>query len=58
MTANEWRELARRLYVELYYCNQQMTSERRKWQEGASVRDVLRDAKFELDTADKEDAQK
>ena len=58
MNASEWRELARRLYVELYHCNRQMTSERRKWQEGASVRDVLRDAKFELDTADKEDAKK
>lgn len=47
-----WRELCRRLYVELFHCNQQMTSgERPKWQQGKTVRDVLADAKAALDAA-------
>ena len=47
-----WRELCRRLYVGLFYCNQQMTSgERPKWQQGKAVRDVLADAKAALDAA-------
>jgi hypothetical protein len=44
-----WHELCRRLYVELYYCNQQMTGGKRpKWQQGKTVRDVLADAKAAL----------
>ena len=47
-----WRELCKRLYVELFYCNQQMTSGKRpKWQQGKTVRDVLADAKAALDAA-------
>jgi hypothetical protein len=45
----DWRELARRLYVELFYCNRQMTTERKKWKQGPSVRDALADAKSALD---------
>ncbi|CAM2167878.1 hypothetical protein BLAT2472_10732 [Burkholderia latens] len=49
--AVDWRELTRRLYVELFYCDQQMTGGRRpKWTQGAEVRDVLRDAKAALET--------
>ncbi|WP_176047870.1 hypothetical protein [Burkholderia sp. BCC1644] len=48
----EWRELTRRLYVELFYCDQQMTGGRRpKWTQGAEVRDALRDAKAALEAA-------
>ena len=46
----DWRELTRRLYVELFYCDQQMTGGRRpKWTQGAEVRDALRDAKAALE---------
>jgi hypothetical protein len=45
-----WRELCRRLYVELFHCDQQMTSgPRPKWQQGKSVRDALADAKAALE---------
>lgn len=44
----DWRELCRRLYVELFYCDQQMTSSRAKWKTGATVRAVLDDAKAAL----------
>ena len=47
-----WRELCRRLYVELFHCDKQMTSGKRpKWQQGKTVRDVLADAKAALDAA-------
>ena len=47
-----WRELCRRLYVELFHCDKQMTSGNRpKWQQGKTVRDVLADAKAALDAA-------
>jgi hypothetical protein len=47
-----WRELCRRLYVELFYCDQQMTSGKRpKWKQGETVRDVLADAKAALEAA-------
>ncbi|WGY69867.1 hypothetical protein KEC55_07840 [Burkholderia cepacia] len=50
--AVDWRELTRRLYVELFYCDQQMTGGRRpKWTQGAEVRDALRDAKAALEAA-------
>jgi hypothetical protein len=49
----EWRELCRRLYVELFHCDQQMMSATDEegeplWTQGSSVRDVLRDAKEAL----------
>lgn len=49
-----WRELARRLYVELFHCDQQMRSTRDEdgephWTQSTVVRDVLRDAKSALD---------
>ena len=44
----DWRELARRLYIELFHCDQQMTSGRRKWKQGSTVRDALADAKAAL----------
>lgn len=48
----DWRDLTRRLYVELFYCDQQMTGgPRPKWTQGAEVRDVLRDAKAALEAA-------
>ncbi len=52
----DWRELARRLYVELFHCDQQMCSTRDEdgdptWATGATVRDVLRDAKAALEAA-------
>ena len=50
-----WRELCRRLYVELFHCDQQMMATRDEegdpmWQQGATVRDVLADAKAALET--------
>ena len=45
-----WRELCRRLYVELFHCNAQMTSgSRPKWKAGKEVLDVLADAKTALE---------
>lgn len=54
--AADWRELARRLYVELFHCDQQMRSTRDEdgephWTQSAVVRDVLADAKAALDGA-------
>lgn len=47
----DWRELCRRLYVELHWCNQQMTGGLRpKWKIGQSVREALDDAKAALAT--------
>lgn len=51
-----WRELSRRLYVELFHCDQQMRSTRDEedephWTQSAVVRDVLHDAKAALDAA-------
>ena len=48
-----WRELCRRLYVELFHCDQQMTQTRDEdgdpiWQQGSTVRNVLADAKAAL----------
>jgi hypothetical protein len=55
--APDWRELCRRLYVELFHCDQQMTQsnmarKRPIFKQGLTVRDVLRDAKsaLEVDT--------
>ena len=46
----DWRELCRRLYVELWHCDKQMTSGARpKWKQGPAVRDVLRDANLALE---------
>ncbi|HDV8348782.1 TPA: hypothetical protein RKT01_000518 [Burkholderia vietnamiensis] len=52
----DWRELSRRLYVELFHCDQQMRSTRDEegephWTQSAVVRDVLADAKAALDGA-------
>lgn len=54
--AVDWRELSRRLYVELFHCDQQMRSTRDEegephWTQSAVVRDVLADAKAALDGA-------
>ena len=51
-----WRELCRRLYVELYHCDQQMMATRDEdgepvWTQGKTVRDVLADAKAALETS-------
>lgn len=50
-----WRELCRRLYVELFYCDQQMQSVTKYgkpvFTQGSTVRDVLRDAKSALESA-------
>lgn len=47
-----WRELSRRLYVELFHCDQQMREMTRRgkpiWTQGATVRDVLADARDKL----------
>ena len=50
----DWRELCRRLYVELFHCDQQMTQsnavrKRPIFKQGVTVRDVLRDAKLALE---------
>lgn len=50
----DWRELCRRLYVELFYCDQQMTHAMNKkgqpmWQTGRIVREVLADARQSLE---------
>ena len=50
-----WRELCRRLYVELYWCDRQMMQTLDEngepmWTQGKTVRDVLADAKAALDT--------
>lgn len=50
----DWRELSRRLYVELFHCDQQMRSTRDEdgephWTQSTAVRDVLADAKAALD---------
>lgn len=50
----DWRELSRRLYVELFHCDQQMRSTRDEngephWTQSAVVRDVLADAKAALE---------
>lgn len=54
--AVDWRELCRRLYVELFHCDQQMRSTRDEdgephWTQSTVVRDVLADAKAALDAA-------
>lgn len=51
-----WQELCRRLYVELWHCDKQMTStlnddDEPVWTTGPEVRDVLRDAKSALEGA-------
>ena len=51
-----WRELCRRLYVELFHCDKQMTNTLNDdgepaWQTGKTVRAVLDDAKAALDAA-------
>lgn len=53
---DDWRELSRRLYVELFHCDQQMRSTvdedgEPHWTQSAVVRDVLADAKAALDGA-------
>ncbi|MCA8075351.1 hypothetical protein [Burkholderia cepacia] len=54
--APDWRELSRRLYVELFHCDQQMRSTRDEdgephWTQSTVVRDVLADAKTALAAA-------
>lgn len=51
-----WRELCRRLYVELLHCDKQMMQTLNEegepmWEQGATVRDVLRDASEALAVA-------
>jgi hypothetical protein len=51
----DWRELCRRLYVELFHCDQQMTQHRDEndevvWTQGVVVRDALADAKAALES--------
>lgn len=51
-----WRELCRRLYVELYWCDRQMMETLNEdgepvWTQGQTVRDVLADAKAALETS-------
>ncbi|WP_341714491.1 hypothetical protein [Limnobacter sp.] len=50
---DQMRELCRRLYVELFHCDKQMTSTLNEdgeplWNSGKTVRDVLADAKQAL----------
>lgn len=50
----DWRELCRRLYVELFHCDQQMSQsnaarKRPIFKQGVTVRDVLHDAKSALE---------
>ncbi|MPW16953.1 hypothetical protein GCT13_08410 [Paraburkholderia sp. CNPSo 3157] len=51
----DWRELCRRLYVELFHCNQQMTQHRDEngdavWTVGVLVLNALRDARAALES--------
>ncbi|WP_458763616.1 hypothetical protein [Cupriavidus basilensis] len=51
----DWRELLRRCYVELFHCDQQMASVDDEegnpyFTQGATVRDILRDAKSALES--------
>ncbi|WP_196786292.1 hypothetical protein [Burkholderia vietnamiensis] len=60
--AVDWRELSRRLYVELFHCDQQMRSTRDEdgephWTQSAVVRDVLADAKAALEGAPEQAAE-
>lgn len=53
-TPPDWRELCRRLYVELFHCDKQMTCSLNEdgepiWRTGPEVRDVLSDAKAALE---------
>ena len=53
-TPPDWRELCRRLYVELFHCDKQMTCSLNEdgepiWRTGTEVRDVLSDAKAALE---------
>ncbi|UEC01199.1 hypothetical protein [Burkholderia vietnamiensis] len=57
-----WRELCRRLYVELFHCDQQMRSTRDEdgephWTQSSVVRNVLADAKAALEGAPSHHAQ-
>jgi hypothetical protein len=57
-----WRELCRRLYVELFHCDQQMRSTHDEdgephWTQSTIVRDVLADAKTALEAAPQQPAQ-
>lgn len=50
-----WRDLCRRLYIELFHCDQQMMAALDEagepvWTQGKTVRDVLADAKAALET--------
>ena len=50
----DWRELCRRLYVDLFHCDKQMTRSRNEdgepiWRTGTEVRDALSDAKAALE---------
>lgn len=51
-----WRELCRRLYIEMYWCDRQMMETLDEdgepmWTQGKEVRDVLADAKAALETS-------
>lgn len=53
-----WRDLCRRLYIELIHCDKQLTNTldddgEPLWQQGATVRDVLADASAALSAANK-----
>jgi hypothetical protein len=51
----DWRELTRRLFVELWHCDRQMMSVKKYgkpvFQQGQTVRDVLADAKAALEAS-------